>query len=56
MFGVKGEGSRGVTCQSHGNDVLVRSFLRYQALSAEVAAMLAVVEERDALAPMVILA
>ena len=53
---VKGEGSRGVTCQSHGNDVLVRNFLRYQALSDEVAAMIAVVEERDALAPMVILA
>ena len=56
MFGVKGEGSRGVTCQSHGNDVLVRNFLRYQALSAEVAATLGVVEVRDALAPMVILA
>ena len=56
MFGVKGEGSRGVTFQSHGNDVLVRNFLRYQALSAVVAAMLAVEEERDALAPMVILA
>ena len=56
MFGVKGEGSRGVTCQSHGNDVLVSNFLRYQALSAEVAAILGVVEERDALAPMVILA
>jgi len=56
MFGVKGEGSLGVTFQSHGNDVLVRSFPRYQALSAEVAAMLAVVEERDALAPWVILA
>ena len=58
---VKGEGSRGVTFQSHGNDVLVRNFLRYQALSAEVAAKtlaktLAAVEERDALAPMVILA
>ena len=58
---VKGEGSRGVTFQSHGNDVLVRNFLRYQALSAEVAAKtlaktLADVVERDALAPMVILA
>ena len=51
---LKGEGSRGVTCQSHGKDVLVRNFLCYQALSAEVAAMVAVVEERDALAPMVI--
>ena len=58
MFGVKGEGegSRGVTCQSHGNDALVRNFLRFQALSAEVAAMLGSAEERDALAPMVILA
>ena len=53
---VKGEGSRGVTCQSHGNDVLVRKFLRFQALSAEVAALLGGAEERDALAPMVILA
>ena len=53
---VKGEESRGFTCQSHGNDVLVSNLLRYQALSAEVAAMLAVAEERDALAPMVILA
>ena len=53
---VKGEGSRGVTFQSHGNDVLVRNFLRYQALSTEVAAMFAAVEECDALAPMVILA
>ena len=53
---VKSEGSRGVTCQSHGNDVLVRNFPRYQALSGEVAAMLAVVEERDALAPWVSLA
>ena len=58
---VKGEESRGFTCQSHGTDALVRNFLRYQALSAEVAAklgvvMLGVVEERDALAPMVILA
>ena len=53
---VKREGSRGVTFQSHGNDVLVRNFLRYQALSDKVAAMIAVVEERDALAPMVILA
>ena len=53
---VKGEGSRGVTFQSHGNDVLVRNFLRCQALSAVVAAMLAVEEERDAHAPRVILA
>ena len=53
---VKGEESRGFTCQSHGTDALVRNFLRYQALSAEVAATLAVAEERDALAPMVILA
>ena len=53
---VKGEGSRGVTFQSHGNDVLVRNFLCYQALSAEVAAMLASAEERDALAPWVSLA
>ena len=53
---VKSEGSRGVTCQSHGNDVLVRNFLHVQALSAVVAAMLAVEEECDALAPMVILA
>ena len=52
----KGEESRGVTCQSHGNDVLVRNFHLCQAQSAEVAAMLAVAEERDALAPMVILA
>ena len=58
MFGVKGEGegSRGVTCQSHGNDALVRNFHLYQAQGAEVAATLAVAEERDALAPMVILA
>ena len=53
---MKGEGSRGVTFQSHGNDVLVRNCLRYQALSAEVAATLAAVEKCDALAPMVILA
>ena len=60
MFGVNGEESRGVTFQSHGTyhgtEVLVRNFLRFQALSAEVAATLAVAEERDALAPMVILA
>ena len=57
MFGVKGEGIRGVTFQSHGNDVLGRNvWLRCQALSAEVAAMLASAEERDALAPWVILA
>ena len=56
MFGVNGEGSRGVTSQSHGTDALVRNFLRFQALSAEVAATLAVAEERDALAPWVILA
>ena len=58
---VKGEESRGFTCQSHGTDALVRNFLRFQALSAEVAAKtlaktLADVVERDALAPMVILA
>ena len=53
---VKGEGSRGFTFQSHGNDVLVRNFLRYQTLSAVVAALLGVAEVRDALAPMVILA
>ena len=53
MFGVKAEGSRGVTFQSHGNDVLVSNFHRYQALSAEVAAHHGVAEERDALAPWV---
>ena len=57
MFGVKGEGSRGVTFQSHGNDVLGRNvWLRCQAISAEVVATLTVVEERDAVAQWVILA
>ena len=56
MFGVKAEGSRGVTCQSRGDDVLVHMSLRYQALRAEVAAILGLVVERDAPAPWVILA
>ena len=57
MFGVNGEGSRGVTFQSHGNDVLGRNvWPRCQAISAEMIAKLASAEERDALAPWVILA
>ena len=56
MFGVKGEGSRGVTCQSHGKDVDVLIFPPRLALSAEVVAFLGKAEERDALAPWVSMA